>query len=151
VDYAHTPDALENVLHAVRETARRGVILVFGCGGDRDRGKRPQMGRIAGELADRVIVTSDNPRGEDPRAIVQEILAGIGEKAHVAVELDRGAAIAHAVAQASRGDVILVAGKGHETYQIIGEQTRHFDDREAVRAALEARAARAMPVTEPTR
>jgi UDP-N-acetylmuramoyl-L-alanyl-D-glutamate--2,6-diaminopimelate ligase len=151
VDYAHTPDALENVLHAVRETARRGVILVFGCGGDRDRGKRPQMGRIAGELADRVIVTSDNPRGEDPRAIVQEILAGIGEQAHVAVELDRGAAIAHAVAQASRGDVILVAGKGHETYQIVGSQTRHFDDREAVRAALEARATRMAPLTEPTR
>jgi UDP-N-acetylmuramoyl-L-alanyl-D-glutamate--2,6-diaminopimelate ligase len=151
VDYAHTPDALENVLHAVRETARRGVILVFGCGGDRDRGKRPQMGRIAGELADRVIVTSDNPRGEEPRAIADEILAGIADGAHVTVELDRGSAIAHAVAQASRGDVVLVAGKGHETYQIIGTQTRHFDDREAVRAALEARAGRAALATEPTR
>jgi UDP-N-acetylmuramoyl-L-alanyl-D-glutamate--2,6-diaminopimelate ligase len=139
------------VLRAVRETARRGVILVFGCGGDRDRGKRPQMGRIAGELADRVIVTSDNPRGEDPRTIVDEILAGTAEAPHIVVELDRGAAIAHAVAVASRGDIVLVAGKGHETQQIIGTQTRHFDDREAVRAALDARAARNDLATEMNR
>ncbi|HEY0798800.1 MAG TPA: UDP-N-acetylmuramoyl-L-alanyl-D-glutamate--2,6-diaminopimelate ligase [Candidatus Baltobacteraceae bacterium] len=141
VDYAHTPDALEHVLRALRETATRNVIAVFGCGGDRDRGKRPQMGRIATTLADRVIVTSDNPRSEDPQAIVDEILGGVSDPAHVRVELDRGAAIAEAIAGASRGDVVLVAGKGHETTQIIGTQSRHFDDRECVRAALAARVA----------
>jgi len=141
VDYAHTPDALENVLRAARETTRRSVVVVFGCGGDRDRGKRPQMGRIASELADRVIVTSDNPRSEDPGAIAQEILAGVVDPTHVTLQLDRGAAIAQAVAQASRGDVVLVAGKGHETYQIVGAKTYAFDDRAVVRAALDARAA----------
>jgi len=140
VDYAHTPDALENVLRAARETARRRVIVVFGCGGDRDRGKRPQMGRIAGELADRVFVTSDNPRGEDPQAIIDEITAGVADAAGVVAQTDRGAAIMQAIVSAARGDIVVVAGKGHETYQIIGAQTRHFDDREAVRAGFARRA-----------
>jgi UDP-N-acetylmuramoyl-L-alanyl-D-glutamate--2,6-diaminopimelate ligase len=140
VDYAHTPDALENVLRAARETARRRVIVVFGCGGDRDRGKRPQMGRIAEGLADRIFVTSDNPRGEEPRAIIEEITAGITDASSVVVEADRGVAIARAILSAARGDIVVVAGKGHETYQIVGEQTLHFDDREAVREGFARRA-----------
>ena len=140
VDYAHTPDALELVLRAARETTHGALAVVFGCGGDRDRGKRPEMGRIAAELADRVIVTSDNPRGEEPLAIVTEILAGTPAGSRVAVELDRRAAIRRAVAEAAPGDAIVVAGKGHEAYQIVGESVLAFDDRAEVRAALDARA-----------
>jgi UDP-N-acetylmuramoyl-L-alanyl-D-glutamate--2,6-diaminopimelate ligase len=140
VDYAHTPDALAVVLQAARETTHGKLIVVFGCGGDRDRGKRPQMGRIASELADRAIVTSDNPRSEDPDAIAREIVAGIPEGAHVTIERDRRRAIGLAIAGAARGDVVVVAGKGHEDYQIVGTQTLHFDDREEVRAALALRA-----------
>ena len=140
VDYAHTPDALESVLRAARESSRGRLAVVFGCGGDRDRGKRPEMARIAERAADRVYVTSDNPRTEDPRAIADDIVAGF-ERADVArVELDRRAAIRTAIAEAVPGDVVVVAGKGHETYQIIGDRTAHFDDREEVRAALAARA-----------
>jgi UDP-N-acetylmuramoyl-L-alanyl-D-glutamate--2,6-diaminopimelate ligase len=141
VDYAHTPDALEVVLQAARETATGALTVVFGCGGDRDRGKRPQMGRIASELADRVFVTSDNPRGEEPSAILDDIVAGIAGGAHasVRVEVDRRAAIRQAIAGAAPGDVIVVAGKGHETYQIVGDAVQHFDDRDEVRAALAAR------------
>jgi len=142
VDYAHTPDALDNVLRAAREGARGRVIVVFGCGGDRDRGKRPEMGRVASERADRVIVTSDNPRTEDMLAIADGIVAGIGAGADALVELDRGAAIRQAIAEAAPGDVVVVAGKGHETYQIIGSSVRHFDDRDAVRAALAKRGER---------
>ena len=141
VDYAHTPDALDVVLHAARETTHGRLIVVFGCGGDRDRGKRPQMGRIAAELADRVIVTSDNPRSEDPVAIAREIVAGIADASRATVELDRRAAIGLAIAAASPGDVVVVAGKGHEDYQIVGAQTLRFDDRDEVRAALATRAA----------
>jgi len=140
VDYAHTPDALEAVLRAARETARGALVVVFGCGGDRDRGKRPQMGRIASELADRTFVTSDNPRSEDPQAIVDEILSGVVAAAGLRVEIDRRAAIRLAVTEAEPGDVVVVAGKGHETYQIVGTTAAHFDDREEVRAALAARA-----------
>ena len=141
VDYAHTPNALDVVLRAARETAGGGgVAVVFGCGGDRDRGKRPEMGRIASELADRVIVTSDNPRGEEPRAILDEIVAGTTTRASVSVEPDRRDAIRRAIAEAARGDVIVVAGKGHETYQIVGESILPFDDRAEVRVALELRA-----------
>jgi UDP-N-acetylmuramoyl-L-alanyl-D-glutamate--2,6-diaminopimelate ligase len=140
VDYAHTPDALDVVLRAARETAAGSLAVVFGCGGDRDRGKRPHMGRIASELADRVIVTSDNPRGEAPRAIVDDILAGIDAMGAVRVELDRRAAIRRAILEAAPGDVVVVAGKGHETYQIVGDATGHFDDRDEVRAALASRA-----------
>jgi UDP-N-acetylmuramoyl-L-alanyl-D-glutamate--2,6-diaminopimelate ligase len=140
VDYAHTPDALANVLNAARDASRGNVIVVFGCGGDRDRGKRPEMGRIANELADRAVVTSDNPRGEDPQAIIDEILAGIAPAGRILVEPDRRSAIRLAIAQAQAGDVVVIAGKGHETYQIAGSERVHFDDREEAAAALRERA-----------
>jgi UDP-N-acetylmuramoyl-L-alanyl-D-glutamate--2,6-diaminopimelate ligase len=139
VDYAHTPDALENVLGAVRATTAGRLTVVFGCGGDRDRGKRPEMGRVASELADRVVVTSDNPRSEDPQTIVAEILAGVRAGVTPDVELDRAAAIERAIAEATSGDAVVVAGKGHETEQIVGATSRHFDDREIVQAALHVR------------
>jgi UDP-N-acetylmuramoyl-L-alanyl-D-glutamate--2,6-diaminopimelate ligase len=133
VDYAHTPDSLENVLRTARDLARNRVICVFGCGGDRDRAKRPLMGRIAVELADLAIVTSDNPRSEEPDAIIAEILAG----AHGAeVEPDRGAAIARAVEAAAEGDVVVIAGKGHEQGQQFADRTIPFDDREVASEAL---------------
>jgi UDP-N-acetylmuramoyl-L-alanyl-D-glutamate--2,6-diaminopimelate ligase len=136
VDYAHTPDALENVLRAAREVTRRKLVVVFGCGGDRDHGKRAQMGKIAQDLADRVIVTSDNPRSEDPLAIAQAIADGTS----VEIILDRRKAIRQAIADASAGDLIVIAGKGHEAYQIFGSQTVPFDDRDEVRAAFAERA-----------
>jgi UDP-N-acetylmuramoyl-L-alanyl-D-glutamate--2,6-diaminopimelate ligase len=137
VDYAHTPDALENVLRAARETTKGDLIVVFGCGGDRDPGKRAQMGEIAARLADRVIVTSDNPRSEDPLAIAREVADGYER---TAIELDRRSAIRRAIDEARPGDTIVVAGKGHETYQIVGDQTRPFDDRDEVRIAFSKRA-----------
>ncbi len=140
VDYAHTPDALERVLQAVRETSRGRLLVVFGCGGDRDRGKRPEMGRVAAQSADQIFVTSDNPRSEDPRAIVDAIVAGIPAGRAATVEVDRAAAIKRAISEAHPGDVVVVAGKGHETYQILGARTIHFDDRDVVRAALAERA-----------
>ena len=121
VDYAHTPDALENALRSLRETTRGALTVVFGCGGDRDRGKRPQMGAVAARLADRLYVTSDNPRSEEPQAIVDAIVTGIGTRAHV-VELDRRRAIERAIGEARPGDVVLVAGKGHEGYQVVGDR-----------------------------
>ena len=143
VDYAHTPDALERVLATARKLAgahRLGVV--FGCGGDRDRGKRPAMGAIASRLADRVWVTSDNPRSEPPEAIVAEIVAGIppAERAgdRVRMQVDRRAAIRAAIAWARPGDVVLIAGKGHEPYQIIGATRLSFDDRDEARAAIQA-------------
>jgi UDP-N-acetylmuramoyl-L-alanyl-D-glutamate--2,6-diaminopimelate ligase len=134
VDYAHTPDSLENVLRTARDLAQNRVICVFGCGGDRDRGKRPLMGRIATELADLAIVTSDNPRSEEPEAIIAEILQGTGSEA--AVEPDRREAIARAVADAGEGDVVVIAGKGHEQGQQFADCTIPFDDREVAREAL---------------
>ena len=136
VDYAHTPDGLENVLKTLREAGRdRMLICVFGCGGDRDRTKRPEMGVIAAKYADRVIVTSDNPRTEDPDAIIAEIRAGMDAKmrAKSLFLADRREAIRTAMMTAPEGAVILVAGKGHEDYQIIGHTKFHFDDREVVR------------------
>ncbi len=136
VDYAHTPDGLENVLKTLREAGRdRMLICVFGCGGDRDRTKRPEMGVIAAKYADRVIVTSDNPRTEDPEAIIAEIRAGMDAKmrAKSLYLADRREAIRTAMMTAPEGAVILVAGKGHEDYQIIGHTKFHFDDREVVR------------------
>jgi UDP-N-acetylmuramoyl-L-alanyl-D-glutamate--2,6-diaminopimelate ligase len=133
VDYAHTPDSLENVLRTARDFAQNRVICVFGCGGDRDRGKRPLMGRIAAELADLAIVTSDNPRSEDPAAIIAEILAGAVD---AEVEPDRRAAIALAVGEAREGDVVVIAGKGHEQGQQFADRTIPFDDREVAREAL---------------
>ncbi len=142
VDYAHTPDALERVLTTARRlvTAGARLAVVFGCGGDRDRGKRPLMGGIAARLADRVWVTSDNPRGERPDSIIREIVtgidaAGVGLDRHATIS-DRKTAIRSALAWARAGDVVVIAGKGHETYQIIGPEVLPFDDREVARAAL---------------
>jgi UDP-N-acetylmuramoyl-L-alanyl-D-glutamate--2,6-diaminopimelate ligase len=142
VDYAHTPDALERALAAVREHFRGRVIVVFGCGGDRDAGKRPLMGRVAAERADRVWITNDNPRGEDPAAIAAAIRAGAGAAARptpIATVLDRRAAIDAALGDASSGDVVLIAGKGHETTQTIGGIVHPFDDRVVARERLAAR------------
>ncbi len=138
VDYAHTPDSLENVLSTMREVcAGRRLTCVFGCGGDRDRTKRPKMGAIAAQLANRVIVTSDNPRSENPNAIMEEIIGGIApQKQPVEALADRAAAIELAISQAQSNDVVLIAGKGHETYQIFSDRTIHFDDREEAAAAL---------------
>lgn len=141
VDYAHTPDALRAALAAARQVADDGrVIVVFGCGGDRDVEKRGDMGRVAAEAADLVIVTSDNPRSEDPRAIIDDILGGIdavpGTPGGPIVEPDRQTAIGAAVGAADAGDLVLIAGKGHETYQIIGDRTIEFDDRQAALVAL---------------
>ena len=135
VDYAHTPDGLENVLKAAREiTPGAGkLICIFGCGGDRDATKRPKMGKIAEELADKVIVTSDNPRSENPQQIITDILAGFRSTSDVVVEADRDLAIREAQKIAKAEDVVLLAGKGHEDYQILATETIHFDDREKVR------------------
>ena len=138
VDYAHTPDALEKVLQALREHTSGRLLCVFGCGGDRDRGKRPQMGRIAEELADVVIVTNDNPRHEDPAAIINEIVAGMQSTPRAVP--DRTQAIRTALAEARRGDIVLVAGKGHEDYQEIGDQRFDYSDRDTVRALLKGAA-----------
>jgi UDP-N-acetylmuramoyl-L-alanyl-D-glutamate--2,6-diaminopimelate ligase len=146
VDYAHSEDALQNVCRAVRgalegtpgRSARRGrLIVVFGCGGDRDRGKRGPMGRVVNELADLAIVTSDNPRSEEPMAIIREVLAGMEPHlAETVIEPDRRLAISQAVQHARRGDVVLIAGKGHETTQVIGERVVEFDDRLIASEAL---------------
>ncbi len=140
VDYAHTPDGLEKALRAIRGLKAGQVLCVFGCGGDRDVGKRPMMGAIAESLADRVLVTSDNPRGEAPSAIIHQILAGMRAPRRAAVEPDRETAIARAFAEARPGDVILVAGKGHEDYQEIAGQRRPFSDRDVVRRMVAATA-----------
>jgi UDP-N-acetylmuramoyl-L-alanyl-D-glutamate--2,6-diaminopimelate ligase len=164
VDYAHTPDALEQALTTLRdliessrsqvsslklggqqargtnfkpETSNSKLICVFGCGGDRDRGKRPQMGRVAAQLADRVVVTSDNPRSEEPGHIIGDIVAGVrGGAGGVEIEPDRRAAILRAVAGARRGDIVLVAGKGHEAYQEVHGARHRFSDAAVAREAL---------------
>ncbi len=138
VDYAHTPDALEKVLLELKRICPGRLMVVFGCGGDRDRGKRPQMGRIATQIADLAIITSDNPRTEDPDGIIEDILKGVVGDNYL-VEVDRKRAIERAILLASEGDVVLVAGKGHEDYQIVGERRLHFDDREVVRGVLKER------------
>jgi UDP-N-acetylmuramoyl-L-alanyl-D-glutamate--2,6-diaminopimelate ligase len=139
VDYAHSPDALAKVLDAARAHARRQLLCVFGCGGDRDPGKRPQMGAIAEQLADVVFVTNDNPRSEDPLAIVAQIRAGMRDPARAHVVTDREAAIREALSLAEPGDVVVVAGKGHESYQLIGAEVRPFSDAQVVTDALGAR------------
>lgn len=136
VDYAHTPDALERVLKTARSLCRGTLHVVFGCGGDRDKGKRPQMGRIAQEQADRVWVTSDNPRTENPEEIIRDIVAEMDSARYTAV-VDRAACIHQAVAELEEGDWLVVAGKGHENYQILGTRKVHFDDREVVREAMQ--------------
>jgi UDP-N-acetylmuramoyl-L-alanyl-D-glutamate--2,6-diaminopimelate ligase len=136
VDYAHTPDSLENVLLALKEEAKQALICVFGCGGNRDQGKRPLMGKVASELADSVVVTTDNPRHERTEDIIQAILKGItGE---CIVEADRAKAIELAIANAQVDDVVLIAGKGHEDYQEIAGEKHHFSDVEQVELALQA-------------
>ncbi|MBD2613533.1 UDP-N-acetylmuramoyl-L-alanyl-D-glutamate--2,6-diaminopimelate ligase [Nostoc punctiforme FACHB-252] len=139
VDYAHTPDSLENLLKAARPFIPGKIICVFGCGGDRDRTKRPKMGKIAAELADVAVVTSDNPRTENPEKILEDILAGIPQTVQPKVIGDRAIAIRTAILQAQPGDGVLLAGKGHEDYQILGTEKIHFDDREHAREALQAR------------
>jgi UDP-N-acetylmuramoyl-L-alanyl-D-glutamate--2,6-diaminopimelate ligase len=138
VDYAHTPDALAQALESLRRHTRGRLVCVFGCGGERDRGKRPQMAEVAERLADRVIVTDDNPRGESGDAIVAEILAGFRAPQQVEVERDRARAIARAIGAAAAGDVVLIAGKGHEPYQEIAGERRPFDDAWQARQVLEA-------------
>ena len=137
VDYAHTPDSLANVLSAARDLGSGRVIVVFGAGGDRDRGKRPLMGKVAADLADVTIVTSDNPRSEEPLAIIQDVLQGTGLE--VEIDLDRRSAIARAVSIADEGDVVVIAGKGHEQGQDVGGVVAPFDDREIAREALRSR------------
>ena len=158
VDYAHTPDALERMLHALRPLTRGRLIALFGCGGDRDRGKRPLMGEIAARLTDLVVLTSDNPRTEEPVRIIEEVEEGIrkagkkkfqisnfksqnrGGDMGYYVEPDRRASIRLALRLARAGDLLLIAGKGHEDYQIMGQRRIRFDDREVVREELELRA-----------
>jgi UDP-N-acetylmuramoyl-L-alanyl-D-glutamate--2,6-diaminopimelate ligase len=134
-DYAHTPDALARALEALRPLTPGRLIVVFGCGGDRDRGKRPVMGRIAATLADLAVVTSDNPRTEDPLAIITEVEQGMGQATHRRA-VDRREAIALALQSAGAGDTILLAGKGHETYQVVGTEKLPFDEREIVQELL---------------
>lgn len=140
IDYAHKPDALEKALKTLRPVTKGRLIVLFGCGGDRDRLKRPIMGKIAAELADLCVVTSDNPRTEDPQAIIDDILAGM-KRSRTAVQVipDREKAIAWALDRARPGDVILLAGKGHEDYQVVGKEKRHMDEREIVAAVLATR------------
>ncbi|WP_226658368.1 UDP-N-acetylmuramoyl-L-alanyl-D-glutamate--2,6-diaminopimelate ligase [Pseudalkalibacillus hwajinpoensis] len=137
VDYAHTPDSLENVLLTVKEMAKGNVFAVVGCGGDRDRTKRPLMAKIATELADTAVLTSDNPRSEDPELILDDMVEGV--KGHYIRITDRSEAIQHAITHAVDGDVVLIAGKGHETYQIVGDQVLDFDDRQIARQAIKER------------
>jgi UDP-N-acetylmuramoyl-L-alanyl-D-glutamate--2,6-diaminopimelate ligase len=140
VDYAHKPDALDKLLQAVRDLAeKRRVVLIVGCGGDRDKDKRPKMGAIAARLADYTVLTSDNPRGERPEAILDDIEAGMRGATNYTRITDRRDAISRTIADASDDDVIVIAGKGHEPYQVIGDQVIHFDDREEAERALETR------------
>lgn len=139
VDYAHTPDALEQALSVLREHQPKRLITLFGCGGERDRGKRPEMGAVAERLSERIIVTDDNPRGEDGDRIVDDILAGMQEPDKVEVQRNRGRAIRYAVCLAGPDDIVLVAGKGHETTQTIGEQVLPFSDRAQVTQVLNER------------
>ncbi|MCL6623769.1 MAG: UDP-N-acetylmuramoyl-L-alanyl-D-glutamate--2,6-diaminopimelate ligase [Fimbriimonadales bacterium] len=137
VDYAHTPDALEKLLLSVRDLNPPRVVTVFGCGGDRDATKRAPMGAVASRLSDRIYITSDNPRTEDPEKIIQQIIAGVEPHSSWVMEPDRRRAIFQAVAEARAGDFVVIAGKGHETYQILGTQKVPFDDREVARQALQ--------------
>ena len=138
IDYAHTDDALRQILQTLRPYTEKRLVILFGCGGDRDRGKRPLMGAVAGQLADAVILTSDNPRSEDPNRIIEDILEGVKRSGNKNVEiiLDRREAIQHAIKNLNAGDTLLLAGKGHENYQIIGAEKFHFDEREILAESL---------------
>ena len=137
VDYAHTEDALKNVLSALKQIQHKRIIVVFGCGGERDRTKRPKMGNVVSQMADFAIITNDNPRSEEPQQIIENIKSGIA-KDNFCVILDRLEAIRKSLSLAKEGDIVLVAGKGHEDYQIIKDKTTHFDDREVVRKCLQS-------------
>ena len=139
VDYAHTPDGLENILKTAREFVQGRILVVFGCGGDRDRGKRPIMAKIASAYGDMVIATSDNPRTEDPEAILCDVEAGLDKNKEYEIIVDRRQAIEHAIDSAKNGDVVIIAGKGHEDYQILKDKTIKFDDREVAREKLRQR------------
>ena len=141
IDYAHTPDGLYNVIQTIRGFAKGRIITLFGCGGDRDAGKRPKMGRIASAMSDFCVVTSDNPRTEDPEKIIEDILVGVkdGGGKYVVV-VNRFSAIEYALDHAQKDDIVLLAGKGHETYQILGDRTIDFDEREIVRKLLDTSA-----------
>ena len=138
VDYSHTPHALKSALISLRSLCRRDLLVVFGCGGDRDRTKRPEMGRVAGELADRLVITNDNPRNEEPGIIAGEVMSGVPTRRRnrAMVELDRREAIETALQGAREGDVILIAGKGHENYQLVKNKRLEFDDRKVVAETL---------------
>ena len=137
VDYAHTPDALENILNTAKEFTKGNIITIFGCGGDRDATKRPLMGKISQKLSDTCIVTSDNPRTENPKLIIDDILDGLDkENRNYKVIIDRKEAIEEAIKMAKKDDVVIIAGKGHENYQIIGKTKHHFDDKEIARDCL---------------
>jgi len=136
VDYAHTPDALENVIQCIKQSMPKRLITVFGCGGDRDRGKRPLMGKVASSLSDICIITSDNPRSESPESIINDICAGISDLKSCVIEPDRKKAIEAAIKESCPEDVVLIAGKGHETYQILKDSTIDFDDRECALSVL---------------
>jgi UDP-N-acetylmuramyl-tripeptide synthetase len=138
VDYAHTPDGLEKLLQAGGEVTKGRVIVVFGAGGDRDRDKRPRMGAAAAAGADNLVLTNDNPRSEDPMAIIDAIRSGIPPTAAVTVEPDRRSAIAHALALAEPGDLVMIAGKGHEDTQVVGASVTPFDDRRVAREIITA-------------
>jgi UDP-N-acetylmuramoyl-L-alanyl-D-glutamate--2,6-diaminopimelate ligase len=138
VDYAHTPDGLENALAACRPFVQGRLICLFGCGGDRDRGKRALMGEVAARLADQVLLTSDNPRTEDPQQIFNDVLKGIPAGSNLQLEPDRHLAIAQAIRLGTSGDLVLIAGKGHEDYQILGTKKIHFSDQEEARRCLES-------------
>jgi len=138
VDYAHSPDGLEKALQAARQHCHGRLLCIFGCGGDRDRGKRPQMAAIAEQWADTIILTDDNPRTEDPAVIIADMCAGLTQPAEAHIEHSRTRAIEFALSQAAAGDIILLAGKGHEDYQIIGKEKRHYSDRETVMQLLGA-------------
>jgi UDP-N-acetylmuramoyl-L-alanyl-D-glutamate--2,6-diaminopimelate ligase len=141
VDYAHTDDALENLIRTARELNSKGrVITLFGCGGNKDRTKRPVMGEVTGRLSDLTILTSDNPRSEDPLKIISDIIVGLQKTpGKYFIEPDREKAIGLAMDEARASDIVLLAGKGHEDYQVLANGTTHFDDREIARAALRAR------------
>ena len=135
VDYAHTDDALKNILTTLRQLSPKRIITLFGCGGERDKLKRPKMGKVVTELSDFAVITSDNPRSENPGSIVRDIKKGINKKNYCVV-LDRREAIKKALSQASSGDIVVLAGKGHEGYQVLKDGPVHFDDREEVKKCL---------------
>jgi UDP-N-acetylmuramoyl-L-alanyl-D-glutamate--2,6-diaminopimelate ligase len=136
IDYAHTDDALQNVLDALRPLTRGRILTVFGCGGDRDQSKRARMGRVATKGSDRVFITNDNPRSEDPASIAREIVAGVDEDAVVSIILDRREAIRRAIGEAAGGDIVLIAGKGHESVQLVGDKSYELDDRSVAEEVL---------------